>query len=181
MKKIIFVAAVLIFAGAAAAVLLPDRQFEVKLTEDQLLEAISKKLPFEKSYFVIFDVTLDNPRISLPEGSDRVHAGLDVAVDISIGDKRFVGSTDASAGIRYEPEAGQFFLVEPNVEALTLQGIPIAYSEKVDDALGKALDAFFGKRPVYTFKDSDSRQKAAKFTLKKVTVADGVLVLTLGL
>ncbi len=182
MKKIIFLAALaIILAGAAAAFFLPDRQFEIRLSEEQIIQAVSKKLPFEKSYFVIFDVTLDNPRISLPEDSERVHAGLDVAVDIRLGDRRVVGSTDASAGIRYQPETGQFFLVEPNVEALALQGMLVAYSEKVDAAVAQALAVFFEKRPVYTLKDDDTRQKVAKYTLKKVIVVDGVLVVTLGL
>lgn len=179
------VLAVLVFvatAGTAAVFLLQDRQVEIRLSEAQLLEAINKKLPFKKSYLIILDVELDNPRISLPEDGSRVQAGVDILVNIRLGGgKRITGTADASAGIRYRAEAGQFFLMDPKIEKLSVGDIPLAYSEKVDDAVGKALKAFFDQRPVYTLKETDTKQKTAKLVLKDVSVDQGVLVLTLGL
>ncbi len=182
MKIFLAVLFAAILAGAGAFVMLRDSQVEIRLSEAQLLEAISKKLPFRKSYLVILDIVLDNPRITLPEDGDRVHAGVDIVVDIRLGNgRRITGTADASAGVRYRPEDGQFFLVDPNIEKLSVGNVPLAYSEKVDTAIRKTLTAFFNERPVYTLKETDTRQKTAKLILKTVAVQEGVLVLTLGL
>lgn len=175
------VLAVLFVGGAVGFFLLQDRQYEIRLTEAQLLEQIDRKLPFTKSYLAVFDISLENPRITMPEDGKRVLAGLDIIADVRIGaGKQIKGSADVSAGIRYAAEAGEFYLVDPNIEHLETQDIPLLYSTKADDAIRKTLAAFFRSQPVYTLKDSDAKQKSAKMVLQDVMVEEGVLVLTLG-
>jgi hypothetical protein len=180
--KYILALLVVLGAGATAFFLTQDQQVVIRLSEDQLLKAVEKKLPFEKTYLVLFDVTLDNPRITLVDGSERVQAGLDVAVEIRLGNKPPLrGSTDISGNVRYVPEEGEFYLVDPDIETLSIEGIPMAYTDKIDEVMTKALGAFFKTRPIYTLKESDTKQAAAKLVLKDVAVENSELVLTLGL
>ena len=180
--KIFLAIIAMLGVGATAFFLTQDQQVEIRLSEEQLLQAVEKKLPFEKTYLVLFDVTLDNPRITLVEGSERVQAGLDVAVKIRLGNNSPLrGSADVSGNVRYVPEEGQFYLVEPDIETLSVEGIPAAYIDKVDEVMTKALGAFFKTRPIYTLKETDTKQAAAKLVLKDVAVQNNELVLTLGL
>ena len=182
MTKAIIALLALICAGGVAYYLLQDRQFEIRLSEDQLLEALEKKLPFQKTFLIVFDVDLDNPRIKLVEGSDRVQAGLDVTVNVRLGNKRPInGSADVSGHVRYAPEQGEFYLVKPEIESLSIEGVPTDYAERIDETLTKALASFFKTRPIYRLKETDTKQATAKLVLKDVAVEKGDLVLTLGL
>ena len=169
-------------AGAAAFILVPDRSVEIRLTEAELLKAVSRKLPFERTYLHIFDVRLDSPRISLIEGSNRIKVGLDAEVEAKLGDKPpLYGSADASGAVRYDPSEGAFYIVDPEIEALAVDGLPPNIADRIDAALTKAFKTFFKKRPIYRLKETDTKQAAARLALKDVAVENGELVLTLGL
>lgn len=169
-------------AGATALLVFQGESIEIRLSEDDLLNAVSRKLPFERTYLHIFDVRLDRPRITLVDGSERIGVGLDAAVEARLGDKPPVtGSADASGAVRYQADQGAFYIVDPEIEALVIDGLSPAYAERVDAALTKALKVFFETRPIYTLKKTDTKQAAAQVVLKNVAVDKGELVLTLGL
>jgi hypothetical protein len=169
-------------AGAAALFLVPDRSVEIRLSEADLLRAVSRKLPFERTYLHVLDVRLDSPRISLVEGSNRIKVGLDAAVEAKLGDKPPLnGSADASGAVRYDPSDGAFYIVDPEIESLAVDGLPPTFADRIDTALTKAFKTFFKTRPIYRLKESDTKQAAARLALKDVAVESGDLVLTLGL
>lgn len=115
----------------------------------------------------IFQVTLDNPKINLKDGSNRIDAGLDIILDIQISKENLPlgGTIDVSGGVKYLSEKGAFFLTDPRIERLSVQGIPEKYTEKVNWVLTKTLDEFYSKPPVYSLKFSDLKQLAAKEVL----------------
>jgi len=119
----------------------------------------------------------------LVNGSDRVRAGLDVALNVRVGEQPLPmgGSLDASAGIRYDPKAGQFFLTQPKIEHLNLQGVPEQYAPLVAVALSKALETYCADHAIYTLRASDAKQLAARLVLKSVAVKQQQLVVTLGI
>lgn len=177
-----FFALVIILAvGVTALLMFQSESVEIRLSEDDLLSAVSRKLPFERTYLHIFDVTLERPRISLVDGSERIGIGLDASIEAKLGGKPPVkGSADASGAVRYEADQGAFYIVDPEIEALAIDGLPPAYVERVDSALTKAFKVFFETRPIYTLKETDTKQAAARIVLKNVAVDKGELVLTLG-
>ena len=140
-------------------------------------------MPFTNTYLLIFKITLDNPRVTLPESSSRVEAGLDVSLNIRIGDepKSLGGSIDASGTPAYVPEEGAFYLTDPVIEDLAVQGVPDEHAAKVNDVLTKALAAYYAERPIYTLKETDIKQSIARLVLKRVIVENGELVITLGI
>ena len=173
----------LLAAGAGAYIYFSGKEYSFSFSEQQLQEKLAKKLPFTKTYLILFEVTLDNPRVMLPEGASRVRAGLDVTLNIQIGKepKPLGGSVDASGSIAYLPDEGAFYLADPLIEALSVQGIPDKYSAKVNSVLTKALTRYYAERPVYTLKETNVKQAAARLVLKGVIVEDGELLVTLGL
>lgn len=182
-KFLAAVIAILVGLVAGGYFYFKGRRFEHVITEAQIREKLDLRLPFTRTYFRLVDVTLENPRVDLVDGSDRVHAGLDVRLSLRpIGeDKSFGGSVDASAAIKYVPEKGQFFLVEPDVRRLEIDGLPAKYTEKAKLAVSKALEQYYEDHPVYTLNPAQAKQAAAKLLLKSVVTRDEKLFITLGL
>ncbi|MDH3974548.1 MAG: DUF1439 domain-containing protein [Deltaproteobacteria bacterium] len=153
------------------------------MSESDIREKLDKKLPLTKSYFFIIQITLQNPRILLENGTKRVNAGLDVLLNIKIdkNPKPLGGSVDVSGGVRYLAEKGEFYLTDPVIESLGVQGIPDKYMQKVNKALTKALAKYYDENPIYTLNLGDGKQAVARMVLKDVVVENKELVVTLGI
>jgi hypothetical protein len=179
------ISAILLIAVAAggAYYYFYSRRYVYRFTEAQLQEALSQRLPFTKTYLLIFQVTLDHPRVNLANGSDRVQAGLDITLNVHMADDRSAigGSIDASGGIRYDPKVGQLFLTQPKIERLELQGAPEQYTSRASAAISKALDTYCADHAIYTLNTSRAKEVAARLVLKSVTVEEHQLVVTLGI
>jgi hypothetical protein len=184
MKKILIILGVVVLLGAAGAYYyFHGKEFVVRISQAQLQEKLNAKLPLTETYLFIIDVTLTNPRVHLVNGSERINGGLDVVLDLRWGkdSKQFTGTVDFSGGIKYMPEEGKFFLIDPVIDKLEVQGVPDEYAEKVKSGLTKALTRYYSLNPVYSLQATSGKELAAKFVLKKVVVENGELVLTLGL
>jgi len=181
-RYIVIVIGLLIMATAAAYFYLSGKEYVIRIPEIQIQHKLSDKLPITKTYWLIFSVTLDNPRVDLIEENGRVKAGLDITLNIKIGKLKqpLEGSVDASGQLKYEPTNGQFYLADLVIERLDLQGVPDKHINKVSKAVSKALSEYYSTHPVYTLKSSDVKQAAAKLVLKNIIVDRDELVVTLG-
>jgi Protein of unknown function (DUF1439) len=159
------------------------REYVYRFSEGQLQQALSEQLPFTKTYLLIFQVMLDHPRVTLVSGSDRVRAGLDITLNVQVGNQPapLSGSVDASGGVRYDPKAGQLFLTQPRIEHLELKGVPEQYAARTAAVLSKALETYYADHPIYTLDASHAKGFAARLVLKSVAVQDQQLVVTLGI
>lgn len=182
-RKIITSIIVFAILAAASYIYFSGKGYTVNIPEARLKEKLGEKLPLTKTYLFILEVTLGNPRVSLAEGSRKIDVGLDVVLNIKInrGLKPLGGSIDMSVGVRYEPEKGQFFLTDPVIENLKIQGIPDKYTDTADRALSKAISGYCETNPIYTLKTSDIKQAAAKLVLKDVYIHNKELVIKLGI
>ena len=171
---VVLISAYFYFAG---------KEYEIRLTEQQLLEKLNDRMPIKKKYFLIFEVLLDKPRVSLTNGRDRITAGLDMTLNITMQSEKLPlgGTLDVSGGLRYENEKGRFFLTDPVIENLSVQGIPPRFRAKIDQILIKALSEYYAEHPVYTLSALDIKQGAARLVLKKVVIESNQLVVTLGI
>lgn len=154
-----------------------------RFSEQQLQQKMSSKLPFSRRYLIVFEVTLDKPRISLMEGSDRVAAGLDISLNIRVNNSTtpLGGTIDVSGKLAYESDKGEFFLIDPVIEKLEVQGIPEKYTKKASTVIAQALADFYKANPIYRLSATDMKQAAARLALRDVVVKDKVLIVTLGI
>lgn len=184
MKKIIVLLVIgLVIALAGTYFYFAGKEYSIRLSESQIQSKLEKKMPLSKSVFLIIKVTLDNPRVKLENGSSRINAGMDVLLNITVQKQSLPlgGSIDISGGIKYNPETAQFFLTDPIIENLKIQGLPEKHSNKANKALSKVLAEFYKKNPIYTLKAKDAKKAAAKLLLKNVIVDGKELVVTLGI
>ena len=183
MKKALLGAVLLIGAGIAGWVYFFDSTVVIRLDEEELTNTLGKRMPITKSHLLVFETSLDNPRVTLVDGQDRVQGGLDVDLLIRAGKTQltFNGTVDASSGIRYEAAEGAFYLSQPVVETLSVQGLPDRYADRAKSLLTRALDEYYKRWPVYTLKQKDFKQATTKLVLKDVIIQNQELVITLGL
>lgn len=184
MKKIsIRVAVIILFIVSGVIYHFYGKVYEFRFSKTQLQEKLNEKLPYTKTYLFIFQVTLDNPRVNLKNGSNRINAGLDIILNIYENKESLPlgGSLDLSGGIKYVAENGEFFLTDPTIDQLSVQGIPQKYTKKANLFLRKSIGEFYSKHPIYTLKQYDLKQLAAKTILKDVIVENNELVVRLGI
>jgi Protein of unknown function (DUF1439) len=184
MKKLIVLLAVaLAMALGGAYFYFSGREYVIKIPQQTLQDKLAAKLPLTKTYFLFFHLTFDHSRVSLTEGSNRIAVGMDVVLDITGGNgsRPIGGVVDLSGGVRYDSSSGELFLMEPVIENLALQGLPEKYKARATEIIGKALIEYCKTHPVYTLKKNDARQATARLVLKKVTVENRALIVTLGM
>jgi hypothetical protein len=179
---IILTAALLVLAGWAYYYF-SGRTYVYEFSETQIKEKLSQMLPMTRRYLFIFEVTLDNPRVKLIEGSDRVSAGLDIVLNIHVNDNPVPlgGTIDVSGSVAYDATRGAFFLTDPHVDGFKVQGVPEKYTARVSSIVTDALSDYYRERPVYTLSRKDMKQLAARLVLRDVRVKDKKLVATLGI
>ena len=184
MRKLLLAVVFIVAIGVIGTYLyFQGKEYTFRFTEAELQEKMAERLPLRKTYLFIIEVVLDDPRLEMIEGSDRVNAGLDVTLNIKINDEPLPlgGELDVSGGVRYEASDGRFFLTDPVIENLSVQGVPAKYTDRVNSVLTKAIGEYYSDRPIYTLKGSDVKTATAKLLLKNVVVEDRVLIVTLGL
>ena len=140
-KRVIVIAVVLALAAVAGLLLhFASKEYVYRFSEAQLQRKLGERLPLTRRFLAFFEVTLSQPRVHLREGADRVAMGIDVALGLgSVGP--LGGSVDVSGGVRYDSGRGAFFLTDPVIERVAVQGIPEKYAGKAREARQMAFPA----------------------------------------
>jgi len=177
-----FVAIALVLVAVVAFYYIHGNEYVYVISEKVLQERFAASFPVTKSY-LIFRVTLDNPRVSLQDGSDRIDAGIDSVVNIRVGQQMtpLGGTLDVSSGVRYVAASGEFFLTDPIIRQLAVQGVPDRYIKTVKEIMTKALTDYYATHPIYTLSAIDAKHMVIRLALKRVIVKDRQLVVTLGI
>ena len=82
---------------------------------------------------------------------------------------------------RQENTSGEFYLSDPAIEDLTVQGVPDHYTDQVNKLLEKVLTEFYSERPIYRLDSEKMTQAATKMVLRSVEVSDEELVVSIGI
>jgi hypothetical protein len=183
MRNIIIILAGLLALAAAAFWMLSRNDYVFRFSEEDLRGHLDARLPYEGRHLFVFDVTLDNPRIDLVEGSDRVAGGVDVMLKVDLAGRELAlsGAADISSGVRYDAEERAFYMTDPAVEALRIPGVPESYANRANSAISSALGEFYRTQPIYVLEADTAAKSAARLLLKDVAVKDEHLVVTMGL
>ncbi|MEL7485903.1 MAG: DUF1439 domain-containing protein, partial [Pseudomonadota bacterium] len=155
--------------------------YTVRFSEDAIVQALDTRLPLQKTYYAIFDVTIDEPRVDLIDNSDRVFGGVDINIEVAAAGRRLPmsGSVDVSGAVDYDPQQAAFFLIDPRVEALNIDRVPDSWADRSRSAVTLAIKEFYKTRPIYTLEGEAVSKKAARMVLRDVVVEDERVVVTL--
>jgi hypothetical protein len=158
---------------------------EITLNEEEINSILADSFPITESYDDVLTLTLENPRVVLEEGSDRMVVGVDASVVLNVPELEIgatlSGSADLETGVDYKPDTGEIILKEPSLVSLTIEGIPQEYTDIATDVANEIVSVTLDGFAIYKIEPEDFQTAIASITLKGVKVENGVLVITLGL
>ena len=173
--------ALILVAAAGLWWYINNSTLRIAISKEQILQRMNDRLPVTETYLYIFKVTYGSPSIELNETSQRINAGLDVSVQITLLDnpEPLRGHLDAASGIRYDPIAGAFFLTDPEITNLQLDGLPDRWAANAANVVDQGLTSYFATHPIYTLTETQSN-RAAKAVLQSLSIEGDRVVLQLG-
>ncbi len=168
-----------IFAGLAvlciAGVFFMTRGYTttIEFTRDELQEQTER---FFAKQELGENVTFTDPEVIILDGSDRI--GLRVGVTVSAFGHSGSGKVASTCYLSYVPAEAMFYITDPKIEELHINGVPKFAMSVITESVEKALARFAPRIPVYKLKDGNLKEVAAKLVLRKVEVKDGKAIAT---
>lgn len=179
-KRLLFLAALLaLLAGAGLLWHARQQGVELRFTAQQLQHKLAERMPIHKPYGPL-ELTLQDPRVRLSEGSARIQARMQVTVAVPSLGRSWQGDVEASSGLRYEAAEGAFYLNAPAIERISAPGMPERYATLAGQAASSALQRFYALRPVHVLEPT-AKGLATRMLLREVHVHNGALVAKLGM
>ncbi len=90
------------------------------------------------------------------------------------------GTVAVSSGIRYDNDAGQLFLDGVNIDQLDIDQLPQRFNAPVLRLSSAAITRALQETPIYTIDTATTVGGIADTLLRDITIADGVLRITIG-
>ena len=183
MKRVLIPVICIVAISLLAAVLyIRFSASDVVITQAQIDDALKTHFPVSNTYYLLFRVTYSNPKVRLQPDSDRVEVQLDadLGIKLSAQPKSFGGTAVVTSGIAYHRETHQFFLSEPKITRMTLQGIPQEYLDKLTQLASNTAREYLQQYPIYTLEARDLRSSTTRLLLNKVEVRGNEVHATLG-
>jgi len=199
MKKVRQIFALLLLLIAAGGTYLYTQMksgLTIKLSESQINTAMAKKFPLEKEYLLL-NVTLDQPQVSLNPELDRLEVNISAQVKtpkplaFAIGNKEIgIGKETRNqafariAGtIDYNPESGSFYLKDAEIVEVELNEpeAPGELQEKIRTAISFVAKQVMNRMPVYELDETQRGTKTARLLLEEIQIEDGKLLIHLKL
>lgn len=138
-----------------------------------LQQHLAAHFPVRNCKLVLACVEFSRPQLSLPPDGDRLH--LDTQLAVQAGGRAFAGQAGLSGRLRYEREAGAFFIDELAVTDFQLGGVPERYAALVRTHGPQALRAALRQRPLYVIDTGTMVGALARWAVRDVRVANGRL------
>lgn len=172
-------AALALTAGCLAGCVGRPPTLTLSLSREELQQAVSERFPVKREE-LLASVTFRDPQVILREGDNRV--GIDLEARIKLPLVRAVQGRAAAVGeVAYDPATRAFFFRNPEITRLDLSGPAEEFREPLTQAVEQFAAPVLEETPVYTLKDRSTEEKTAGYLLRRVSVRDGKLHLTLGL
>jgi Protein of unknown function (DUF1439) len=147
-----------------------------KLTMDfsalQIQNAIAPKFPVENCPVPLTCIKLQNPKINLPENSDRIELTFDSIVTLL--QQPITGSAVVSAKPRYQASTGEVFLDDSRFQDMQLRGVPPNLTNAIMQYGSALAQQTLQRTPIYSFKNAQA-EKIAKMGIADVKVVNGKL------
>ena len=148
----------------------------IVLTQSEIQEKAEKKFPVEERA-LIAKVRLEDPKVLLEEGSDRL--GLELTARVILGPIEYPGRIGVDGRLHYDPKRGEFFLVDATVTRVNIPALEETYADQVREAASVALKGVLPNVPIYSL--DSPREKSAKMFIQSVRVKNGKVMVEMGL
>jgi hypothetical protein len=153
--------------------------YSLTMTQKDLQKMTNTWFPVQQTT-AIGDVELSSPRIVLPSGSDRIECAVNIRIEIP-GQYIATGNGVIDGELDYSAERGEFYLRNPRLMRLTVDGLPPSYDEIVLSVINDLTQQHLPLIVVYRLDRQKIAHASVLRTLKSVRVHKGQLLVELGL
>lgn len=151
--------------------------FTKEFTEAELQQKIEAMMPLETQQ-LFMTIFITEPRLDLIEGSNQLSIQANIQA-IAPGGLQGNGTTHIMGEISYRPDEGAFYLHNPIILKLKIDGIQEIYQPEIKQIAQIALSEVLLQQPVYKLDDDNLQHKLAKSKLESVLVEDEKLIVKL--
>lgn len=144
--------------------------FTKEFTEAELQQKIEAMMPLETQQ-LFMTIFITEPRLDLIEGSNQLSIQATAP-----GGLQGNGTTHIMGEISYQPDEGAFYLHNPIILKLKIDGIQEIYQPEIKQIAQIALSEALLQQPVYKLDDDNLQHKLAKSKLESVLVKDEKLI-----
>jgi hypothetical protein len=183
-----FVAAALAFAGGltlagcstlnAVTAMLGN---QVNFTQPQLQQSLDRSFPkhYDKLGGLV-SMTLLNPRLSIPQGSNRLRLDFDLGIGALGSDSsRPSGHFALTSALRYDSTTRGLHLQDPTIEQVDVPSLGGVMNSSARGLLNSWLAGYARDEPVYRF-DNSLLDRLGSRRIGRTDIEDGQVVVHLG-
>lgn len=153
---------------------------EVRFTPMQLQSSLDRNFPrhYDKLGGLV-SMTLLNPRLTIPQGSERLRVDFDIGVGALGSDSsRPSGHFALTSALRYDPGTRGLHLKEPRIEEVNVPGLGGAMNASSRAMLNSWLVEYAREEPVYRF-DNSLLDKLGSRRIGTTAIEQGTVVVHL--
>jgi hypothetical protein len=153
---------------------------QVAFTPTQLQHSLDKRFPrtFDKLGGLV-EVTLANPRLSIPPGDTRLRLEFDVGMGALGGEGAPTGRLALASGLRYDPSTQGLHLVDPELQQFDLPGSGTLLKGGARGVVNSLLAEYARTEPVYRLDPDLLSKLPAGKRIGNVGIEQGVVVVHL--
>jgi len=162
---------------ALAGVMFPGlaEAYTISISREDIQAQVARNFPVKEEN-MFSSLILQNPRVDLKEGSERVGLTVD-AVVTALGGMETRGVVHLDGSLKYVREKGEFILADPVARSMEIDGVGDSIRRKMEEIVTAALQDKFNDDPIYKFDPKDMTQAMIMSALKSVKVTGGKLVI----
>lgn len=172
---LVLLASLLLGACATVGALLSN---QVTFTQWQLQQQLDRRFPRDYTQLGgLLNVSVLNPRLSIPAGSNR----LQLAFDVGVGGQRSAspaGQFIVSSGLRYDADKRGLMLDAPSLDQVNVAGLGAGGQQTTRELVNLWLADYARNEPVYEF-DNSLLQSLASRRIGQTSIGNGVVTLHL--
>ncbi len=154
---------------------------EVNFSQPQLQQALNRNFPkhYDKVGGLV-SLTLLNPRLSIPQGSDRLRLDFDVGLGgLGSDSSRPSGRFALTSALRFDPGTRGLHLQNPSLESVDVPSLGGVMNASTRGLLNSWLVDYARDEPVYRF-DNNLLDRLGARRISSTQIENGQVVVHLG-
>ena len=154
---------------------------EVTFTQPQLQQSLDRNFPkqYDKLGGLV-SVTLLNPRLSIPQGSNRLRVDFDLGLGaLGADSSRPAGRFALTSALRFDPATRGLHLQDPSIESVDVPSLGGAMTSSARGLLNSWLVDYAREEPVYRF-DNTLLDRLGARRIGSTEIDNGTVVVHLG-
>ncbi len=162
-KTIIFILSLLISTPLLA--------FEIEITPEQIQQVAEKQFPIKKQALFV-QIELSNPKITL--AGQRLTLAMQIAAYYP-NQTMSQGTTVVDGKLGYNEKSGEFLLIQPRVQEVTIEGLASQHNEWLRDIISPLVAQSVTAVVLYRLDEKQFGDRMTKNSLKSITIRNGIL------